>query len=132
MTHGILCTIDFTESSLETLKWSVRLCKKLKCRLTVLYTYRLFKQNGEAIPLKKQIEEEAIKNFALLEKEVLVGEGVSYDFKIEVGFIDDRIEEHAKKNKLSFLVMNKEMSLRNKEAFDDLLKQLQIPLVIVP
>jgi hypothetical protein len=132
MTDGVLCTIDFTESSKETLKWCVLLCKKLKCRLTLLYTYRLFKQNGEAIPLKKQMEEEATKNFVLLEKELLVGKGIPYDFQIEVGFIDDRIEEHAKKNKLSFLVMDKGMSLRNKEVFDDLVKQLQIPLVIVP
>jgi K+-sensing histidine kinase KdpD len=132
MTNGILCTIDFTESSKETLKWSVQLCKKLKCHLTVLYTYRLFKQNGEAIPLKKQMENQAIKNFASLEKELLTGKGITYDFKMEVGFIDDRIEEHARNNKLSFLVMDKGMSLRNKEAFDDLVKQLQIPLVIVP
>ena len=132
MTNGILCTIDFTDSSKETLKWSVKLCKKLKCHLTVLYTYRLFKQNGEAIPVKKQMEEEAAKNFSLFEKELLAGKGITYDFKTEVGFIDDRIEEHARRNKLSFLVMDKEMSLRNKESFDDLIKQLQIPLVIVP
>jgi hypothetical protein len=132
MTDGILCTIDFTDSSKKALNWSVKLCKKLKCHLTVLYTYRLFKQNGEAIPLKKQMEEEAVKNFALLEKEILAGKGVGYDFKMEVGFIDDRIEEHARKNKLSFLVMDKGMSLRNKESFDDLVKQLEIPLVIVP
>lgn len=132
MTNGVICVIDFTGSSKETLKWSVQFCEKLKSHLTVLYTYRLFKQNGDVVPLKKRMEEEATKSFANLEQELFTGKGIPYDFKIEVGFIDDRIEKHAKANKLSFLVMDKGMTLRNKEAFDDLVKQLPIPIVIVP
>jgi hypothetical protein len=53
-------------------------------------------------------------------------------FKIEIGFVDDRIEEHTKNNKISFLVMGKNMSIRNKESFDELVENLQAPLVIVP
>jgi len=132
MTNGVLCTIDFTDSSKEALKWSVDMSKKLNCHLSILYTYRLFKQNGEAVAVRKQTEEVAYRNFAALEKEVLAGEGISYDFKIEVGFIDDRVEDHIKKNKIDFLVMDKGMTLRNKESFDDLVKELQIPIVIVP
>lgn len=78
------------------------------------------------------MEQDALKNFECLEKELLADKGIVYDFKIEVGFIDDRIEKHVKMNELSFLVMDKGMSLRNKESFDDLLKQLPIPIVIVP
>ena len=132
MTNGVLCTIDFTNSSKEALKWSVDISKKLKCHLTILYTYRLYKQNGEAVAVRKQTEEEAFRNFATLEKEVLAGKGISYDFKIEVGFIDDRVEDHIKKNEIDFLVMDKGMTLRNKESFDDLVKELEIPIVIVP
>jgi len=132
MTDGVLCAIDFTDASKETLKWSVKFCQKLKNHLTVLYTYRLFKQNGEVIPLKKQMEQEAMKNFACLEKELLADKGIEYDFKMEVGFIDDRIVKHLRTNKLSFLVIDNGMRLRNKESFDDLVKQLPIPIVIVP
>lgn len=133
MTDGILCTIDFSDSSAEALKCSIGLAEKLHCHLTVLYTYRLVnKHNGAVSQMKKKIEEEASKNFAVLEEQLLKGKGIDYDFRIEIGFVDDRIEDHARKNKISFLVMGKGIIIRNKETFDELLDQLQSPLVIVP
>jgi K+-sensing histidine kinase KdpD len=133
MTDGILCTIDFSDSSADALKCSIELAEKLNCHLTVLYTYRLVnKHNGEVTQLKRKIEEEATRNFALLEDQFLKGTGIDYEFKIEIGFVDDRIEDHARKNKISFLVMGKGIIIRNKETFDELLDQLQSPLVIVP
>ncbi len=132
MTQGIVCVTDFSQSSKETLRWAIELAQKLECHLTILYTYRLFMQDGEAIPLKRKMEAEAVNNFEELEKQLLAGSGVNYVFKTEVGFVDDRIAEYLKQNKLSFLVMGKGMSIRNKEAFDDLVKKLQVPLVIVP
>src|SRR5688572_903790 len=132
MTNEIICTTDFSSSSKEALKLAISFAKKLGNRLIILYTYRLFKQNGEGIALKRKMETEATINFAELEKELLKESGVEYDFQTEVGFVDDRIEERLKKNKISLLVMGKGMSLQNKETFDNLISQLQIPLVIVP
>jgi len=132
MMNGILCATDFSISSREAIKWSIRLAEKLKTHLTILYTYRLLKQNGEALDFKRKMESDAIKNFGLLKAELLSGTTVSFDFKIEVGFIDDRIEEHSRNNKISFLVMGKSMTVRNKEIFDELIDHLHTPLVIVP
>jgi nucleotide-binding universal stress UspA family protein len=132
MTNAILCATDFSESSKEALKWSIRLATELGAHLTVLYTYRLFKHNGEVIQMKKKIEEDAHTNFALLEKELLAGTGIAYDFKSEVGFVADRVEEHARKNPIGFLVVNKGMTTANRETFDELISHLQVPLVIVP
>ena len=132
MTNGILCTTDFSESSKEALKWSISLAKKLGSSLTILYTYRLFKQNGEAVAMKKKMEEEATRNFKQLEKEMLQGTGIIYNFKTEVGFVSDRVEDHAKKNSISFLVMGKNMTTGNKETFEELVGHIKIPLVIVP
>lgn len=133
MTRTIICTTDFSESSKGALRWSIEMAKKMGSHLTVLHTYRLLKQSDEAaVPQKKKIEEEASRNLTILEQELLLNSGVDYDVKIEVGFVDDRIEEHAKTNKISLLVMGKGMSLRNKETFDDLMKKIQIPLVIIP
>jgi len=132
MANGIICTTDFSESSLGALKWSIETAKRLHTHLTLLHTYRLTQQNSEAISLKRKLVEEAIKNFAEVEREHLAGSGIQYDFKIEIGFVDDRVEELLKSNTISFLVMGKGMSLRNKESFDGLLNQLQIPLVIIP
>jgi|SRR5688572_25762263 nucleotide-binding universal stress UspA family protein len=133
MTSAIICTTDFSDSSRDALRWSIDMAKKMGSHLTILHTYRLIKQNDEdVIPQKKRIEEEAVKNLTQLEKEFLTNAGVEYDFKIEVGFVDDRIAEHVKRSHISFLVMDKGMGLRNKEMFDDLIRQLQIPLVIIP
>jgi sugar phosphate isomerase/epimerase len=131
MTNGIVCTTDFSESSLGALKWSIEASKRLGSPLTILHTYRL-NQNSDAISLKRKLNEEAIKNFDEIEREYLAGSGIKYNFKTEIGFVDDRVEEHLKSNKISFLVMGKGMSLHNKESFDDLLNQLKIPLVIIP
>lgn len=132
MTNGILCTTDLTESSKTALQWSVRLAKKLKSPLTILFTYRLFKENGKAVEVKKKMEEDAYTRFRALEKEILSDAGISYQFKTEIGFVDDRISEHVRNSKTSFLVMGKNMSVDSKETFDSLVDQLKIPVIIVP
>src|SRR5437870_3865576 len=119
MTQGIICTIDFSDSSREALKWSVSLARTLNSHVTVLYTYRLLNSyNGEAVETRKKIEESAQKNFATFEKEILQGSGVKYDFKIEVGFISNRVRDYVKKSEVSFLVMGNKMNTSNKESFD--------------
>lgn len=133
MNKGVLCTIDFSESSMDALRMAMSLAQLLKSPLTILYPYRLLNtHNGEATDLKKKIEENAMRSFATLEKDILYGSGVSYEFKIEVGFISDRVKDYAKKNSVSFLVMGNKMNLSNKESFDELAEHLQMPLVIVP
>lgn len=133
MTKGILCSIDFSESSKDALRWSVSLAKLLKTNLTVLYTYRLLNSsNGEEVQLKKRIEEDAARSFAAIEKEILVHEGIRYSFKIEVGFVSNRVKDYDRKHGISFLVMGNKMNSFNKESFDELAGSLQVPLVIVP
>jgi nucleotide-binding universal stress UspA family protein len=133
MPKTILCTIDFSDSSKHALQWAIVISRELKTHLTVLYTYRLrVIQKEEVVQMRKKLENDAIKIFSAWEKELLKGRGISYDFKTEVGFISDRIEEHTKHNPVSFLVMGKNNSASNKESFDDLVKHIDIPLVIVP
>ncbi len=132
MINGILYTTDFSEPSKEALKWSIGLAKMINAHLTILYTYRLLKQNGKVIEMKKNIEAEAQSSFRAMESELLIGSGIEYDFKTEVGFVADRVEDHLQKNNVSFLVISKFMTTDNKETFDDLVKDLRMPLVIVP
>lgn len=82
--------------------------------------------------MKKKMEEDARNNFAIVEKEFLMNQGISYDFKTEVGFVIDRVEDYARNGGIGFLVMDKNMSTGNKEMFNDLLEHLKVPLVIVP
>jgi hypothetical protein len=62
----------------------------------------------------------------------LKGLGIKYEFKIEVGFVADRIEDHAKKNHLRFIVIDKSMCTRSKESFEELIENINVPVVIVP
>ena len=132
MKDEILCTIDFSEASKNALRWSIDLANRLQSHLTILYTYRLNKQNETALTMKKKMEEEARSNFRDLERELLLGTNLIYDFKTEVGFVADRVEEHAKNRKIDFLVMSKGTTNGAKEAFEELMEHLKIPLIIIP
>lgn len=133
MNNDIICATDFSESSKEALRWSISLASKLKSHLTILFTYRLLNlHGGEITELKKSIEKNAAENFIRLEKEFLAGKGISYDFKVEVGFISNRVRDHAKKNATSLLVMSSGDTSANRESFNELVETIQIPLVIVP
>jgi K+-sensing histidine kinase KdpD len=130
---AILCTIDFSESSSDVLRYAVTLSKQFKSHITVLYTYRLLNSNGEeVVDMRKKTEALAKENFSILEKKILEGSGVSYNFQVEVGFVSNRVREYAKKNNVTFLVMGKKMNGSSKESFDELAENLQVPLVIVP
>ncbi len=133
MNKSILCTIDFSDSSKDVLKYAVALAKQQNNDITILYAYRLLNShNGEVVDMRKKIEENARLNFALLEKEILANSGVSYSFKIEVGFVANRVKEFTKKNGVSFLVMGKKMNSANEDSFDELSNNIHVPLVIVP
>jgi hypothetical protein len=133
MAKTILYTTNFSDSSNHALKWAVTLAKQLKAHITILYTYRLIKsQNGEVIQMKKKIEEKALRNFATLEHELLANQNISYDFRMEVGFMNDRVEHFTQKVPINFLVMDREMSTENRESFDKLVEHITVPLVIVP
>lgn len=129
----ILCAVDFSESSNRSLQWAVQMAQLLQAHLTILHTFRLIHPKGiEAMVMKRKKEEDAITNFTSLEKRMLEGKAVSYDFKTEVGFITDRIEDYSRKNSIHFLVLGNHLVETNKETFDELVKNIEIPLVIIP
>lgn len=131
--NSILCTIDLSDSSKPAIRWAVSMAQQLKMHLTILYTYRLLQyRNGEVLQLKRKMEDEARQQFLILEKDLLMGRGVSYDFKTEIGFVTDRIEDHARKNSLSFLVMNKNINESSNETISNLMEHIHVPVLLVP
>lgn len=133
MTKNILCTTDFSEASKRALEWAINFSKEEGSDLTILYTYRLTKNIAEElVSWKKRMEEEAKKKFIAFESQYLKDIGIKYEFKIEVGFVADRIEDHVKNNPLGFLVIDSSMCTRNKETFDDLIENIKVPVVIIP
>ena len=133
MAKSILCPIDFSESSLEALKWATELSSMLNCHLSVLYPYRLLQTSkNDVTDLKKKNEEQAAKKFAAVEKSHLKGKDISFDFSAEVGFLDDRVEYHLKKNHILMMVISKSMNNRNKENPEDFIDQSDVPVLVVP
>ncbi len=134
MAKSIICVVDFSESSQNALQTAADLSAQNHTHLTVLYPYRLLQtsRGEDLMDLKKRKEAEAASKFAVLEKSVLKGKDVSFEFSSEIGFITDRIESRTRKLPIQFLVIGKSLLMANKESFEELLTHLASPLIIVP
>lgn len=129
----VLCTVDFSNPSIQALKWAVKFSRDIGCELAILYSYRLTgRMNEDIISSKKKMEQEALRHFTDFENEYLKNISLTYEFKVEIGFIADRIEDFAKNNTLSFIVMDKALCMRSRDTFDELLEQTNVPLIIIP
>ena len=133
MADSILCVIDFSESSRKALQWAVANAVTHQSHITILHPYRLTRgQYGESpVDLRKKIEADAKRNFGILEEDLLRNKSISYDFRSEVGFIADRVENHTRNHPVSCMVVDKSMRAENKESFDQLVDSAKIPLVII-
>jgi nucleotide-binding universal stress UspA family protein len=133
MPKSILCAIDFSESSLNALKWAADLSAKFNTHLTVLYPYRLLQTGKEdVVEIKKKNVELATRKFEVLEGDYLNGKVKSFEFSPEVGFLSDRIEDHLRKNSVLMMVIGKNMNSANQENLDDLLNRVKVPVVVIP
>lgn len=129
----ILCTIDFSQSTRHSLEWAVSLAAQMRARLSILFTYRLNQpRTGEVGMMKKVIEDEARQKFQAIEKDYLSKTGIAYEFKIEIGFVSDRIEDHAKNNALNFVVMDKHVRANSNETFEELIEHVHVPILLIP
>ena len=134
----ILCAIDFSDSSLQALKWTVDIAQLTSWPITVLFCYRLIATEGnkETLDLKKDIESDAIKRFGEIERKLINGHAISYQFVAEVGFYSSRIETFIRKGSVGLLVMGNSIIKNFDEyknlSFEQFLKNTKVPVVIVP
>ena len=143
MTSGIamktiLCAIDFSESSLHTLKYTMSMAQLYHAQVTVLYCYRLISadKEGESLYMKRDMEASALEQFKEIEKQLThTGKG-SYEFVSEVGFFPSRIESFMRKTPVSLLVIGNSIVENFNEykslSFDEFLRETKVPVVIVP
>ncbi len=134
----ILCTVDFSDSSIDALKWAFDYAKRTQAKVTVMYCYRLIAlmDDEETSGLKRNKEEEATKMFKEFETKHLNGQPVTYKFITEVGFFHFRIEMFLQKNPIGLLVMGNSTVQKFDEykaiGFDKFLMNSKVPVVIVP
>lgn len=133
MPKSILCAIDFSESSLNALKWAAELSSKFNSHLTVLYPYRLIQSSKEdVVEIKKKNVELATRKFEALENDYLNGKVTSFEFSPEIGFLSDRVEDHLRKNSILLMVIGKHMNTNSQENLDDLINNVKVPVVVIP
>lgn len=133
MTNTILCAIDFSESSLDALKWAADLASNFKCHLTVLYPYRLVQTSKEDVmEMKQKNMTLASEKFDVLKNDYLNEKVISFDFSAEVGFLADRIDDYLRKKSILMVVISKKMGSFGEERLDDLIAQVKVPLMIIP
>jgi hypothetical protein len=118
---------------MHTLKWTASMALKLNIHLTIIHPYRLnqMKKKEDMVLAKKTIEIEARQNFEILATGLFKNETLSYDFHVEIGFIQDRMQEYSRKNNLLFIAIGKKLADTGDNLWE-LLDQIDVPVVIVP
>jgi len=116
------------------LKWAIEEAKKHNCHISVLYPYRLNQErrNGLNIQSKKELDRMATTRFEDVAEGLLQESKISFDFRSEVGFVQDRIRQFTNKHDVAMLVMGKRMAMENTESLQELIGWLDVPVVMVP
>ena len=129
----VLCLIDFSASSENALRTAIQLAVKNAARITILYPYRLTTavKKENLVKLKRDIDQEALRNFEKI-SHLLDGTNIDFDFRSEVGFLSDRIQEHLRLGNIKLIVLNKGLVDSSFEALAELVPHLQVPLILVP
>jgi nucleotide-binding universal stress UspA family protein len=134
----ILCAIDFSESSLKALKYTMTMAEMYHAQVTVLFCYRLIATDdeGESLTMKRGIEAKALEQFHDVEKGLDHIATVPYQFVTEIGFFPSRIEMFMRKTPVSLLVMGNSIVKNFNEyknlSFDQFLNETKVPVVVVP
>lgn len=131
MADSILCAIDFSDASLRALQWAIDQAKLNHYHLHILYTYRLQAAAQEsAFQVKQKMVDTANKKFAEVEKERLNKKNINYDFRTEVGFLEDRLVDRIAKNSVKSVVLPKVLCKGN-DSLTEVLEHVGVPVVIV-
>ncbi|HLT79489.1 MAG TPA: universal stress protein [Cyclobacteriaceae bacterium] len=134
MKGKILCPIDFSESSIEALKYAIEMANKEGRSVTVLYSYRLIQpdQEEEILKFRNRVELRARERFCMLEPFFHNGTITDHEFLIEIGFFGDCILRQIRTNSVDKIVIDKNMRrLITERPQDAFLGSLPVPVVIV-
>jgi nucleotide-binding universal stress UspA family protein len=138
MKDTILCAIDFSESSVQSFQYAVRLASTTNAKLTILFSYRLIQtgQTEGVLGFKKKMENEAREKYQELEKKVINGKDLSHVFLTEIGFMADNLESYIRRNSIAMLVISHSIYLSLNDhkgpTFETFLNTVNVPLLVVP
>lgn len=109
---SIVCALDFSDSSEKALEVASALARKHQAQLAILFSYRLLpaELNDEASTIKSRILTNAKEKFQKLEQKFTLPGSVDYEFKTEIGFLADRVENFARKKNVDLVVLSEEQA----------------------
>lgn len=132
----VVCAVDFTETSVLVLKAAVELADRFAKRLIVLYAYRIIPENEAIGDYRKMVIKKAHEDFALLEKKLGLNGSLPYEFRVEVGFLADRIKNAVQASPEAFIVIGQKLALEINEqkgmTLEEFIVQASVPVLIVP
>lgn len=130
---SVLCVIDFSSTSEDALRAAIPAAERNHARLMIIHPYRLNHAGSmeDQVKMKRAIEEESRQNFRKL-SHVLNDVTIPFDFRPEIGFLTDRVQEHLKKANIILLIMSRELAKASRESLMELLPQIDIPILIIP
>ncbi|MFO7256241.1 MAG: universal stress protein [Bacteroidota bacterium] len=134
MKGKILCPIDFSESSIEALKYAIEMANKEGRGVTVLYSYRLIQpdQEEEILKFRNRVELRARERFCMLEPFFHNGTVTDHEFLIEIGFFSDCILRQVRNNQVDKIVLDSNMRrLIVERPHESFLGSLPVPVIIV-
>ena len=106
----ILIPIDFSDNSKNALKYGIEVARKTDAKLTLLHAYRLLgPQIGPVrkseLSLKETLDQNPKENFADIELKFLKDSGLTYEFQIEIGFIETVIKLITQNQPIDMVIM---------------------------
>ena len=134
----ILCAIDFSESSLSAIHWTLETAQLTGAKVTVLFCYRLIPtaDHKESLELKRNSEEAAKMKFNEIEKSLVHGRPLSCQFICQIGFFPFLIDMQLRNAAIGLLVMGKSIVQSFTDykslSFEQFLKDTKVPVVVVP
>lgn len=133
----ILYPTDFSEDSVRTINYALKVSRDQNAELILLYAYRLINNdNSDHISHRNSLAEHGRKSYEMVNRELLKDSNVSYTYLSEVGFIEDRILANVKEKDVDLVILcdnvHQTIESQNRHGHDSLLKRISCPLMLVP
>ena len=116
---------------------ALEMAHQYKTKVIGLFAYRLVQPaSGTVSDYRKSVEKQARDEFQQMIQQMHFNGSVNYEFRSEIGFLTDRIDDYLQKSEVGMLIMSQDMADSINEhkglTLQHFLHSLKVPLLIVP
>ncbi len=133
----ILYPTDFSENSIQTMNYALKVSKTHGAELILLYSYRLINNgNSDHVSHRNSLAEKGRRNYEVVHEQLLDGSDVNYTYLSEIGFVEDRILATVLENDVDLVIMCENIrdtiEKHTHNGKNRLMNRLNCPLMFVP